>query len=83
MAEEDQQRAIVTEVPGTTRDLLKGGAKLEVVPERPRGETALFDMKDKKGEFVGFEIDVAKRFARDLGVKIELVVRGSCGGRGR
>ena len=33
-------------------DLLKGGAKLEVVPERLRGETALFDIKDKKGEVI-------------------------------
>ena len=30
-------------------------------------------MKDKKGEFVGFEIDVARRVAKDLGVKLELV----------
>ena len=33
-------------------DLLKGGAKLEVVPERLRGETALFDIVDKKGEVI-------------------------------
>ncbi|TVQ99721.1 MAG: amino acid ABC transporter substrate-binding protein [Desulfovibrionales bacterium] len=30
-------------------------------------------MQDKTGEFIGFEIDVAKRFAEDLGVNIELV----------
>jgi polar amino acid transport system substrate-binding protein len=30
-------------------------------------------MKDKKGELVGFEIDVAKRLAEDMGVKIEFV----------
>lgn len=30
-------------------------------------------MKDKTGKFIGFEIDVAERFARDLGVDIELV----------
>lgn len=30
-------------------------------------------MKDKKGEFIGFEVDVAKRLAQDLGVKLELV----------
>ncbi|MEM1412669.1 MAG: DNA-directed RNA polymerase subunit beta, partial [Pseudomonadota bacterium] len=33
-------------------DLLKGGAKLQVVPERLRGETALFDIKDKKGAVI-------------------------------
>lgn len=30
-------------------------------------------MKDKKGEYIGFEIDVARRLADDLGVKLELV----------
>jgi len=30
-------------------------------------------MKDKTGAFIGFEIDVAERFAKDLGVRVELV----------
>ena len=30
-------------------------------------------MKDKTGKFIGFEIDVARRFAKDLGVDVELV----------
>jgi len=30
-------------------------------------------MKDKKGELIGFEIDIAKKFAADMGVKIEFV----------
>jgi polar amino acid transport system substrate-binding protein len=30
-------------------------------------------MQDKKGELVGFEIDVAKRLAKDMGVKVEFV----------
>lgn len=30
-------------------------------------------MQDKKGEWIGFEIDVAKRLAKDMGVKIEFV----------
>ncbi|MBC8207714.1 MAG: transporter substrate-binding domain-containing protein [Desulfobulbaceae bacterium] len=30
-------------------------------------------MKDKTGEFVGFEIDVARRLAEDMGVKVEFV----------
>lgn len=30
-------------------------------------------MKDKTGELVGFEIDVAKRLARDMGVEVEFI----------
>ena len=30
-------------------------------------------MKNKKGEFIGFEIDVARRLAEDMGVKVEFV----------
>ncbi len=30
-------------------------------------------MQDKNGDFVGFEIDVAKRLAKDLGVDVQLV----------
>jgi polar amino acid transport system substrate-binding protein len=30
-------------------------------------------MKDKKGELIGFEIDVARRLAEDMGVKVEFV----------
>ena len=30
-------------------------------------------MKDKNGKFIGFEIDVAQRLAKDLGVKLQLV----------
>ena len=30
-------------------------------------------MQDKKGEWIGFEIDVAKRLAEDMGVKVEFV----------
>ncbi len=30
-------------------------------------------MQDKKGEWVGFEIDVAKQLGEDMGVKVELV----------
>lgn len=30
-------------------------------------------MKDKKGELIGFEIDIAKQLAKDMGVKIEFV----------
>ncbi|MFH1886107.1 MAG: transporter substrate-binding domain-containing protein [Pseudomonadota bacterium] len=30
-------------------------------------------MQDKNGEFIGFEIDVARRLAEDMGVKVEFV----------
>ncbi len=30
-------------------------------------------MKDKKGELIGFEIDVARKLAEDMGVKVEFV----------
>lgn len=30
-------------------------------------------MKDKKGELIGFEIDVAKQLAKDMGVKVQFV----------
>ena len=30
-------------------------------------------MKDKTGKFVGFEIDVARQLAEDMGVKVEFV----------
>ena len=30
-------------------------------------------MKDKKGELIGFEIDVAQKLAQDMGVKVEFV----------
>jgi len=30
-------------------------------------------MQDKKGEWIGFEIDVAKKLAEDMGVKVEFV----------
>jgi polar amino acid transport system substrate-binding protein len=30
-------------------------------------------MQDKKGEFIGFEIDVATRLAKDMGVRVEFI----------
>jgi polar amino acid transport system substrate-binding protein len=30
-------------------------------------------MKDKKGELIGFEIDVARQLAKDMGIKVEFV----------
>jgi polar amino acid transport system substrate-binding protein len=30
-------------------------------------------MKDKKGELIGFEIDIAKKLAEDMGLKVEFV----------
>jgi polar amino acid transport system substrate-binding protein len=30
-------------------------------------------MKDKQGEFIGFEVDVARRLAADLGLEVQFV----------
>lgn len=30
-------------------------------------------MKDKKGELIGFEVDVARKLAEDMGIKLELI----------
>ena len=30
-------------------------------------------MKDKKGELIGFEIDVARKLAGDMGVKVDFI----------
>ncbi|WP_022851695.1 transporter substrate-binding domain-containing protein [Limisalsivibrio acetivorans] len=32
-----------------------------------------FELKNKKGEIVGFDVDIAKRMAKDMGVKLNLV----------
>ena len=32
-----------------------------------------FEMKDKKGRIIGFDVDVARKMAKDMGVKLKLV----------
>ncbi len=32
-----------------------------------------FEMKDKKGKIIGFDVDVARKMAKDMGVKLKLV----------
>ena len=53
--------------------LLKDGAKLELVPERLRGESALFDIADKKGNvIVAFGKRITARHVKlmnDAGIK--------------
>ncbi len=58
-----------TSQPGTLNSVLKNGTL--------RVGVSLFTpwtLKTKKGELVGFEIDVAKQLAKDLGVKLEFFV---------
>lgn len=62
---------------GATKDLADDSTLTSIVE---RGVIRIgFDtfkpwaMKDKKGEFIGFEIDVAKKLAADMGVKIKHV----------
>lgn len=62
---------------GETADRLTSESTLTKVMERGVLRVG-FDtfvpwaMKDKTGKFIGFEIDVARRFAHDLGVDLEL-----------
>lgn len=32
-----------------------------------------FEMKDKKGDIIGYDVDIAKRMAKDMGVKLKLL----------
>jgi polar amino acid transport system substrate-binding protein len=62
-------------------DIQKGLVKesaLEAITERGVIKVGMdvfvpWAMRDKKGELIGFEIDIAKKLAEDMGVKIEFV----------
>jgi len=32
-----------------------------------------FEMRDKKGNIIGFDVDMARRMAKDMGVKLKIV----------
>ncbi len=61
-----------------TRQQLAKESTLETIMQRKAIRVG-FDtfkpwaMKDKKGEFIGFEIDVARKLANDMGVKVQFV----------
>ena len=61
-----------------TEDVLEGGETLMVLRERGTLKVGFssfvpWAMQDINGEWVGFEIDVAKKLTRDLGLQLELV----------
>ncbi|WP_147821558.1 transporter substrate-binding domain-containing protein [Salidesulfovibrio onnuriiensis] len=64
--------------PAETRQNLAKESTLEAIMQRGAIRVG-FDtfkpwaMKDKKGEYIGFEIDVARKLAEDMGVKIRFV----------
>ncbi|MCB1919301.1 MAG: transporter substrate-binding domain-containing protein [Candidatus Competibacteraceae bacterium] len=57
---------------------LAGGSVLEVIKRRGTMKIGMstfvpWAMRDKNGELIGYEIDVAKKLAEDMGVKAEFV----------
>jgi len=63
---------------GEVQQKLTGESTLEQVLKRKTLKVGMstfqpWAMKDKTGNLVGFEIDVAKRLAEDMGVKVEFV----------
>jgi len=62
----------------SVREDLTGSSTIEQVLQRGVLRVGMstfvpWAMKDKQGNLVGFEIDVAKRLAQDMGVKVEFV----------
>jgi len=67
-----------TALAGEVQQKLTGESTLEQVLKRKTLKVGMstfqpWAMKDKTGNLVGFEIDVAKRLAEDTGVKVEFV----------
>ena len=50
-------------------DVIKKRGKLQV----GIGAFVPWAMRDKQGQFIGFEVDVATKLAKDMGVQIELM----------
>ncbi|MEE4607453.1 MAG: transporter substrate-binding domain-containing protein, partial [Desulfobacteraceae bacterium] len=63
---------------GELQQQLTGESTLEQILQRGVLKVGMdtfvpWAMKDKKGELIGFEIDVATRLAQDMGVKVQFV----------
>lgn len=63
---------------GDTQRALAGESAIETIAKRGVIKVGMdifvpWAMKDKKGELIGFEIDIAKKLAEDMGVKVEFV----------
>jgi polar amino acid transport system substrate-binding protein len=72
---------LMTAVPGTTAELqrkLAAESTIEQIVKRGVIRVGMdvfvpYAMKDKKGELIGFEIDVARKLAEDMGIKVEFI----------
>ena len=63
---------------GETQKKLTSESVIESILKRGKLKVGMstfvpWAMRNKKGELIGFEIDVAKKVAEDMGVKIEFV----------
>jgi polar amino acid transport system substrate-binding protein len=63
---------------GETQRALVGESAVDAIAKRGVIKVGMdifvpWAMKDKKGELIGFEIDMAKKLAEDMGVKVEFV----------
>lgn len=73
------QLAVISPVTaGEIQQKLVGESAIEQVIRRGTLRVGLdvfvpWAMKDKKGELIGFEIDVARQLAKDMGLKVEFV----------
>ena len=72
------QLAVSPVTAGEIQQKLVGESAIEQVIRRGTLRVGLdvfvpWAMKDKKGELIGFEIDVARQLAKDMGLKVEFV----------
>ena len=63
---------------GDTQRKLVNESAIEAIAKRGAIKVGMdvfvpWAMKDKKGELIGFEIDIAKKLAEDMGIKVEFV----------
>jgi len=63
---------------GDTQRKLVGESAIDAIAKRGAIKVGMdvfvpWAMRDKKGELIGFEIDIAKKLAEDMGVKVEFV----------
>ncbi|MBI1774093.1 MAG: transporter substrate-binding domain-containing protein [Proteobacteria bacterium] len=70
--------ALLLAIPAMAQDQRPGESAVQTVVKRGKLMVGLstfvpWAMRDKKGELIGFEIDVAKQLAKDIGVELELV----------
>ena len=62
----------------STRQALSSESVIETIKKRGVLKIGLslfkpWSMRDKKGELIGFELDVGRKLAKDMGVEVEFV----------